>query len=135
MNVYVFTYFYQVSMKKNNFSLLENPVLKCFKTNKASLRMPGPSIITICVNLKIFQAVMTTHSLFIQKGHHCTIAYAFISSVPNFSSTIIHFPKLINTFGIDYTLSMRCYTVQAHFAALENFDSYLKDVRRVLFKT
>ena len=36
---------------------------------------------TICVNLKIFQAVVTTHILLIQKGHPCTIAIAFISSV------------------------------------------------------
>ena len=81
---------------------------------------------TICVNLKIFQAVVTTHFLFIHK--------AIISLVSNISNTIIHLFQLIITLGIHCKLIIRYSTIQAPFAPIKNFVNDLK-ILKFFFKT
>ena len=71
--------------------------------------------------------------LFIRKGYHCTIANAFISSVSNFSNTIMYFSKLVKTFDMYCKLEIGYSTIQATFAD-KNFGSDLKDARRVFSK-
>ena len=73
--------------------------------------------------------------LLIQKGHHCTIVKAFISSVSNISDTIINLSQPIIILGMYCKVTNKYSIVQALFAPITNFGNDLKDIRRVLFKT
>ena len=126
-------------MKKHNLFSLEKSVMQglkakqyileysylCFDGGYTFLLPP----ITICLILKIFQALVTTYSLFILKDHDCISANALISSVSNFSNTSIKFSYLIKTFGIYCKLTIRYSSIQSHCAAIKSFGSNLKHIR------